>query len=119
MVERPRPTVMPKALIALSLLLAVAACGTETAATQPPPDETTKTITVSFTYHDDPHHPIYLERAVPEYRLIDHSGTLIATKLAPSDTPVRFAGLSRGTYRLEPALRPCDGNCDYLDPRTD
>lgn len=29
-------------------------------------------------------------------------------------------GLSPGTYKVEPGLRPCSGNCDdKLDPRTD
>ena len=30
---------------------------------------------------------------------------------------LRFEHLRSGTYTLEPALRPCDGNCGQLDPR--
>jgi hypothetical protein len=29
-----------------------------------------------------------------------------------------FAGIAPGSYRLDAALRPCDGNCGYLDGPT-
>jgi hypothetical protein len=111
---------MRRTLLAFTFVSALTACGTETAATQAPPvDITNKTITVSSTYYDVPGHPILLEGAIREFRLVDDEGNLIATKRVSTDDPVRFTGLSPGRYRLEPALQPCDGNCTVLDGRTD
>jgi hypothetical protein len=110
---------MRRTFLALTFVSALAACGTETAATQDPPETTDKTITVSSTYYDVPGHPILLEGALREFRLVDDEGNLIATKRTGTDEPLRFTGLSPGRYRLEPALQPCDGNCSVLDGRTD
>lgn len=111
---------MRRLLVALTLGLALTACGTESAVKQDPVLESTnKTIAVSSTYHDVPGHPVLLEGAIREFRLVDRDGTVIATKQTSSDKPVRFTGLAPGRYRLEPALQPCDGTCDLLDGRTD
>ena len=50
-----------------------------------------------------------------EVRLRDASGVVVDTERG--DGALRFDHLRSGTYTVEPALRPCDGNCGYLDPR--
>lgn len=78
-----------------------------------------QTITVASTVHPGRDGMLYVEGAIPEIRLRDGAGKIIATKLVRSDGSIRFTDLAPGAYQLEPALRPCDGNCGYLDPRTD
>jgi hypothetical protein len=64
--------------------------------------------------------PAYTEGAVVEARLRDASGTVVGTERgagALRHDHLRFDRLRPGSYTIEPALRPCDGNCGYLDPR--
>ena len=51
--------------------------------------------------------------------LRDGTGRMVGRRTVRPGTSVDFRDLVAGTYRLEPALRPCDGNCGYLDPRLD
>ena len=60
---------------------------------------------------------VYTEGAVVEVRLRDASGAVVDTERG--DGALRFDDLKSGSYTVEPALRPCDGNCGYLDPPTD
>lgn len=58
---------------------------------------------------------VYTEGAVVEVRLRNASGAVVDTQRG--DGALRFDRLTSGAYTIEPALRPCDGNCGYLDPR--
>ncbi len=58
---------------------------------------------------------VFTEGAVVEVRLRDASGAVVDTERG--DGALRFDHLGSDTYTVEPALRPCDGNCGYLDPR--
>lgn len=58
---------------------------------------------------------VYIEGAKPEVRLSTVNGEPVATL---SGGRMEFQDLRPGTYRLEPALRPCDG-MSCTDPRTD
>ncbi len=59
----------------------------------------------------------FTEGARPQVELVDDSGHRDTVDPDGADTFV-FEGLGAGSYRLEAALRPCDGNCGYLDPPT-
>jgi hypothetical protein len=61
----------------------------------------------------------YTEGALVEVTLRSAGGHRIATKRAEEGRPIVFRGLDPGRYTVEPGLRPCDGNCGLLDPRTD
>jgi hypothetical protein len=113
---------MRRVLFALLFVFAVTACGEGSPATQAPaphggPADNTLTVTMSF--HRDLSDPIYAEGAIPEIRLRDDQGNLVAVKTTMTGKTIEFGQLRPGTYRLEPAVRPCDANCGYLDGRTD
>lgn len=59
---------------------------------------------------------LYIEGAVTDIILRDESGQEVSPE-AGNDH--RFTNLPSGDYTIEPALRPCSGSCDFLDPRTD
>lgn len=63
--------------------------------------------------------PMYIEGALARLVLRDSDGKVVATSMKWPGKRVVFENLDPGTYVLEPALRPCDGNCGYLDPPTD
>jgi hypothetical protein len=120
-------------LFAPLFVCAVAACGEASPATETPlshggpsapgtpeaPNQADKTITVTFSFVHHPNDPIFTEGAVTEVRLLDDQGNEVATKTTMIGKPIRFTHLRPGTYRLEPAKRPCDANCGYLDGRLD
>jgi hypothetical protein len=87
----------------------------------PEPDGTPveNTLLVRTTY--DAGHPwiVYREGAMAEIILRDDAGQVVDRRIVRPGRPVEFRDLPAGDYRLEPALRPCDGNCGYLDPRMD
>jgi hypothetical protein len=63
---------------------------------------------------------VLVEGAVVEVRLRDASGRVVATEQGGGGLPLgplRLDRLSPGSYTIEPALRPCHGNCGHLDPR--
>jgi hypothetical protein len=62
---------------------------------------------------------MYVEGALAEVRLRAADGRVIATKRADPGRLIVFHGLPSGRYTVEPALRPCEGSCAALDPRTD
>jgi hypothetical protein len=75
------------------------------------------TLTVATSLSTDG--PMYIEGALARLVLRDSDGTVVATAMKWPGKRVVFDNLDSGTYVLEPALRPCDGNCGYLDPPTD
>ena len=54
---------------------------------------------------------------MPEIRLVAEDGTTIEPVRDHVDAPV-FEHLVAGRYVLRAVLRPCDGNCGYLDGPT-
>lgn len=96
-------------------LLASAACAQ-------PPEVTPEAsgpgeIVLTMDYRPGRNGAVYPEGALAEVILRDASGQEVARRLG--DGRRRFTGLAPGRYTLQPALRPCDGNCGYLDPRRD
>jgi hypothetical protein len=75
------------------------------------------TLTVHSSVRPGKHGEMFVEGAVPELRLTAPDGTELTPAQDHRDDAV-FAGLDPGRYRLHAALRPCDGNCGYLDGPT-
>jgi hypothetical protein len=62
---------------------------------------------------------MYVEGALAEVRLRAADGRVVGTKRADPGRLIVFHGLPSGRYTVEPGLRPCEGSCAALDPRTD
>jgi hypothetical protein len=75
------------------------------------------TLTVATSLSTDG--PMYIEGALAQIVLRDEGGAVVDRATKWPGKPIVFDGLEPGSYSLEPALRPCDGNCGYLDPPTD
>ena len=105
------------ALVTAGLLLS--SCGGRLTgpATGPYSPGVTSTMTVQSTITAGPHGPRFTEGAVPEIRLVAADGTTVSPAHDHRATAV-FGSLAPGRYRLEATLRPCDGNCGYLDGPT-
>ena len=88
--------------------------GSPTQAAQP-----VSLIEVTTTYRPGRLGPVYREGAMVEVILRDADGKQVDVQTQRPEAPLVFTGLTPGTYILEPGLRPCDGNCGYLDPRLD
>ena len=99
----------------LLVLLALAGCGGQSAVGETTAPSGSVVVTNDFRPGEDG--KMYVEGAEIEVVLRDAAGHEVATKTG--DRRIRFDGLAPGEYTLEPALRPCDGSCDQLDPRTD
>jgi hypothetical protein len=113
-------------LIAIACVVAsaglLAGCGSQTdAPAAGPPTKITlanpATLTVATSLTSDG--PMYTEGALARLVLRDADGNVVATTTKWPGKQFVFDGLTPGKYVLEPALRPCDGNCGYLDPPTD
>jgi hypothetical protein len=76
-------------------------------------------LLVTTTYRYDSPWFAYREGARAELILRDEDGDEVDRRVVRPGKSVEFRDLPVGAYRLEPALRPCDGNCGYLDPRLD
>jgi hypothetical protein len=63
--------------------------------------------------------PMYIEGALARMVVRDEDGNVVASATKWPGKAFVFGDLEPGTYVLEPALRPCDGNCGYLDRPTD
>jgi hypothetical protein len=85
----------------------------------PTSGEQAGTLTVQTSYQAGKGGAMYIEGALADVILRDESGTEVDTQTKSPGDPIRFEDLAPGSYTLEPALRPCDGNCGYLDGRTD
>jgi hypothetical protein len=71
-------------------------------------------LAVTATYK---HVPRFTEGYVVRVRL-RHDGVLVRDRelVGPHHHLLRHVSLPRGRYHLKTALRPCDGNCSFLDP---
>jgi hypothetical protein len=76
-----------------------------------------RTLTVHTQILPGRHGAMFTEGALPEIRLVADDGTTMRPVRDHEDTAV-FAHLTPGRYLVTAALRPCDGNCGYLDPAT-
>lgn len=81
------------------------------------PSDTHATLLVTTRIRPDKGGVIYIEGALPEVTLVDEQGGEHTAELRRGT--FKFPDLEPGTYSIEAALRPCDGNCGYLDPPTD
>src|SRR4051812_33704349 len=111
------------ALSALALV-SIAGCGSQTDGETAPSaapaalaQQGPVTLTVATSLSTDG--PLYTEGALARIVLRDAAGDVVGAETKRPGRQFVFEGLSPGTYVLEPALRPCDGNCGYLDPPTD
>ena len=77
------------------------------------------TITVHMTIRPGSHGALYIEGELAEVILRDAHGSKVAVKTKQPEGRLTFPDVEPGPYVLEPALRPCDANCGYLDPRID
>ena len=74
-------------------------------------------LTVHTSVKPGKHGELFTEGSVPEIRLRAEDGTVIEPTKDHVAIAV-FPRISPGSYRLTAALRPCDGNCGYLDGPT-
>lgn len=121
---------MRSAVVTLVLSASLVGCGTARIADRAPTHSTMsdpagspvgadRSLTVTTSLRQAPGGAMYFEGAMAEIRLLDAQGSLLASRTVMPGKPARFGNLLPGVYRLAPALRPCDGNCGYLDGRTD
>jgi hypothetical protein len=75
------------------------------------------TLTVMTTIKPGDKGAMFTEGASPEIRLVAPDGSHINPVRDHVDKPV-FENLAAGRYLLTAVLRPCDGNCGYLDGPT-
>jgi hypothetical protein len=61
---------------------------------------------------------IYIEGYISFLRVRDETGTVVARKREPGKIHLQ-ADLAPGSYQLTRFIRPCDGNCGYLDAPTE
>jgi hypothetical protein len=108
---------MRSALVAatVSTVLALASCS-QLQLTDPGAEEM-GSIVLTDAYRAGDDGAMYVEGAVGEVILRNSAGNEIARD--SEGVPIRFTDLAPGRYTVEPALRPCGGNCGHLDPRTD
>jgi hypothetical protein len=94
---------------AVGLSLAVGSSGGAAATTKGP-----ARLAVRATYT---HVPRFVEGYVVRVRLRS-DGILVHHRevMGPHHHLIRDVRLPRGSYHLKTALRPCDGNCSFLDP---
>ncbi len=106
---------LPRAALATLIFSSLAACG-QSSATEGTAEHNGSIVVTSVQKPGDQGRR-YIEGAVTHVILRDPSGQQITP--AAGDGPLRFTNLPPGEYKIEPALRPCSGSCDFLDPRRD
>lgn len=104
---------LPAVLLATLMLPSLAACA-QSFATERTVEQTGSIVVTSVQKSGD-NGARYTEGAVPDIPLRDESGREIDPAAGDGH---RFTNLPAGEYTIKPALRPCDGNCEFLDPRT-
>jgi hypothetical protein len=63
--------------------------------------------------------PIFEEGSTTQLRIVSEHGKELVSGLRPVDTldvPLFDQAVPDGTYRVTAVERPCQGNCDFLDP---
>lgn len=79
----------------------------------------TQTVTVTTTFEAGRSGAVYTEGAMAEVLLVDSSGDDVAEATGMPGGVLTLDEVPDGRYVLKPALRPCDGNCGFLDGRRD
>lgn len=105
----------PTGVRRLALVLLLAACASGTPA-GPRADPATADLTVQQAFSPGRNGMLFIEGAQAEL-LLERDGAAVDTEAAGPEQTVVFRGLPLGSYRLAPALRPCDANCGRLDGR--
>lgn len=110
-------------VVATAMALAGCAPWSGSSNTHPKSVEVTRhpagTIAITTTYRSGRMGFVYREGAMAAVILRDADGKIVEVRTKQPGTPMTFTNVKPGRYILEPALRPCDGNCGYLDPRLD
>jgi hypothetical protein len=106
-------------VLAAAAALAVSGCGAGRSTHGAPGAGPSQghTFTVRTDIRPGAHGLMFVEGAVPEIRLVSSTGATFTPVHDHTKTAV-FRDLPADRYRLTGALRPCDGNCGYLDPPT-
>jgi hypothetical protein len=73
-----------------------------------------RTVLAHTDIRPGPRGEMFFEGAVPEIRLVDGAGKVNRPVRDHRETAA-FPALEPGIYRIQAALRPCDGNCGTLD----
>lgn len=108
-----RPSLMRRPLIAvLIFLLLVSGCGSSAADDH---HSAPRDGSIAVSTHLDKTGGVFIEGAVAEVTVRDPSGRRVRTVADLPGRTLRIDRLARGDYEVEPALRPCSGNC--ADPR--
>jgi hypothetical protein len=120
-----RFTAHPAAVaLAIASIVFAAACGSraddsgasgDDSATVIQREAGTLTVATSLTTTG----PRYTEGALARIVLRDAGGNVVDTQLKWPGKRFVFDDLEPGSYVVTSALRPCDGNCGYLDPPVD
>jgi hypothetical protein len=110
--------------IATAVSFALGGCGAsaDVGNSVGPPTKTERSvglIAVTTSYRLGRLGPVYREGVMVEVILRDAGGRKVDVQTQRPEVPLVFTDLEPGTYILEPGLRPCDGNCGYLDARVD
>jgi hypothetical protein len=76
--------------------------------------------TLTIRSHVAPGGPVYIEGALPQVVVRQSDGSVAAWHRAQPLVTDEFplSDLEPGDYVLHAGLRPCDANCDNLDPPT-
>lgn len=100
---------MPRAIVAVLLIVFVTA-GCDGS------DSPTSKQSVVVRVQSPSNEPVFTEGYVTDLRLATTAGSTAATKQVKTTVPVLLGTVTPGRYRLQAAVRPCDANCDHLDP---
>lgn len=112
-------TTQPLLAVVLVAVL-VAGCVADADIPAPHQSGTPDSATVTVSTQIRPSRQVfYIEGAIPQVHLLDSDGIQVRGETGDHGTRFTFSDLAPGTYRIEAALRPCDGNCGYLDSPVD
>src|SRR4051812_45532021 len=102
--------------IVTGLTLAIAGVARSPASAEPAPDGT-----LIVREHQLPSDGMYFEGYISFLRVRGSSGEVVVhRRFDVGDSRVRLrASLAAGPYTVTRFIRPCDGNCGYLDPPTE
>lgn len=100
------------------VVVLLAVCGSATLAEAKWPDGTLRVRQV-VKQSPEGSPPYYIEGFVLFIRLRNADGQILVEERHPARGGRMVVNLRAGTYRVTSFLRPCQGNCEYLDPPAD
>ena len=106
---------------ALALLGLITACQQSSSSGTPAGDSSASGVTVTVNYSMAPGRggALYIEGALPQMTLRGDGYHVMRASHSLARSTLAFPDVRPGTYRLDAGVRPCDGNCGYLDALTD